>query len=102
GGRLTRAIGLVGTDADPAVADRQIVDDGSDDDRHTDVRYAPVIPDALLLEETNDSGGRPQSHGSAACQQDTMNWIERTYGLQYHAGRFPRPRAVVVHSRRCR
>ena len=98
GGRLTRAIGLVGTDANPAIADRQIVDDGSDDDRHTDVRYAPVIPDALLLEETNDSGGRAQSHGSAACQQEAMNVIERTDGLQHHAERFPRRRAVVVRS----
>jgi hypothetical protein len=83
---------------DVRIADGEIVDHRGDDDRDAEIRSAPVEADLALFEESQDAAGSRQGEDAASGQEEPVDAIDRTGGLEQNGLGFSGGRPVVVHS----
>src|SRR5205823_10065886 len=99
GGRLAGLVSGIGVRTNSRIAQGQVVDYSTYNDRDTNVGNSPIESGLVLLEVANCSCDRRQPHGSTTGQQKSMDRVNWTHGLkedsQMRAGRG----AVVIDAR---
>ena len=78
---MARAVRLVWSDPDTAIADGEIIDHRTENDWYANIGYAPVVADVAFFEEADHTGSRAQCHRSATHEQDAVNPVYGADGL---------------------
>ncbi len=82
----------------PRIADRQIVDDGGDDNGDSQIGRAPVEPDLALLEESQHAAKCRKGEHAAAREEQRVDALDRAHRLEQHDLSLAGRGSVVVDS----